>query len=121
MKLKKFRPRHIRCKDCFWECSCAVRKEQDTDPVYCTDYLYSPSTAPAKPNFWLYLAGDLAYCFVALLAAWLGLKYDSAALFFIAGAFSVFGSNLNYDYHQRLREYNRWCLEKQKQEELDYS
>lgn len=121
MKPKKFRPRHVRCKDCFWECNCAVRKEHNTDPVYCTDYLYSPTTVPEKPNFWLYLAGDVAFSAVVVLAAWLGFKYDSAAAYFIAGAFSVFGSNMTYEYHQRKREYNLWCLEQQKQLELDYA
>lgn len=46
------------------------------------------------------------------LFGWLGFKYDSAVAFFLAGALSVFASNLDYQYHVRLSEYHRYLRER---------
>lgn len=110
MKNRKSRSFVIRCKDCFWFDACVARAEQGVDPDQCTEYKYKEPVIK-RPNFWFYLAGDLAFGCLAALAAWLGLKYDSAAGFFLAGAASVWVSNLDCEYHHRLHEYNRYLRE----------
>ena len=60
-----------------------------------------------KPNFWLYLAGELAFGALMVIGGWLGVKYDNAGAFFITGAASVFMSNVSYEYQMKKLEFWR--------------
>ena len=114
--MRKFKKRLFlqpMCKVCFWGSDCPVRRDHDVDPTICTQF-HIADHGIRKPNFWLFLAGDLAYTAGCVLFAWLALKYDYAGLFFLAGAFSVMGANVTYEYNHRLIEYQRYLREVQK-------
>lgn len=70
-----------------------------------------------KPNFWLYLAGEAAFTAVALVAGWLGIKYDNPAAFYLAGAYTVFLSNLSYEYMSAKMAYWRTMRDQEVQHE----
>lgn len=111
-KNKRYWANHPRCKNCYWIPSCPIWAEHQVDPDVCTEYLPF-EVVYQKPNFWLYLAGDLTLCAACVLFGWLGLKYDNAAAFFIVGAFSVMASNVTYEYQQRKIDYWRYLREVQ--------
>lgn len=58
-----------------------------------------------KPNFWLYLLGQVALFAGLALCVALAFWSDEPAPYFLAGAFSVWVTNLDNDYYQRLRDY----------------
>lgn len=60
-----------------------------------------------KPNFWLYLAGEAGLAVLIVICVWLGVEHDNAALFFVAGAGSVYYSNLSFLYETAKMEYWR--------------
>lgn len=66
-----------------------------------------------KPNYWLYFSGDIVFGLIAIFAGYFGIKYDLPVMYFLSGAFSVHGSNLIYEYHDRMRDYRHYLREVQ--------
>lgn len=67
-----------------------------------------------KPNYWLYLAGDVGLLGLCVLVYYLGLKFDNSGVCFLAGCLYIMSFDILHEYQQRLRDYWRYLREVQK-------